>query len=87
MKSARNNNHKAVVDEDKRNKTGAEDLKEVKRKRYEAAKEAGTLPSEEEKLMSTTAASATEKSEKQKKKDKRSSGATWAGVLAVGMVA
>jgi len=72
LKDARNKNHKEVVAEDRRNKMGPEALKKERQERaYARQKEAGGMPSEEEKMMNTTAEAAMVTLEKDEKKAKR----------------
>mmetsp|Transcript_41407 Transcript_41407/g.88317 ORF Transcript_41407/g.88317 Transcript_41407/m.88317 type:complete len:249 (-) Transcript_41407:425-1171(-) len=78
LKSARSQNHKAVVAEDRRIKIGPEALKkEQKEKAYAKAKEAGVLKSEDEKMMNTTAEDAEAANYKAEKKQKRRAEYGW----------
>ena len=69
---ARKTNHKAVVEEDRREKLGPEGLRdESKQKSYERQKKEGKVETDTSKIMSTTAAVAQDKQDKLDKKARR----------------
>ena len=78
LATARTQNHKEVVAEDRRNKLGPEALaQEAKKRRYEAAKEAGTAATAEDKMMGTTAEAAEAAAGRKSKKERHSFEAGW----------
>merc|ERR1719198_1252297 len=57
LSDARKTNHKAVVEEDRRNKLGPEGLREeAKHKSYDRQKAEGKVETDTQKLLTTTAA-------------------------------
>eukprot|EP00908_Phaeocystis_cordata_P019297 Transcript_30806.p3 GENE.Transcript_30806~~Transcript_30806.p3 ORF type:complete len:235 (-),score=121.09 Transcript_30806:251-955(-) len=72
LADARKTNHKAVVEEDRRNKLGPQGLKdEAKQKRYDQLAKDGKKETDTQKLMATTAATAQAEQEKAEKKARR----------------
>ena len=76
LNTARNQNHKEVVAEDRRNKLGPEALKKQRAERSynklkEGAIEGKRLQTEDEKMMATTAELASTQMQKEEKKEKR----------------
>lgn len=72
LADARKTNHKAVVEEDRRNKLGPQGLKdEAKQKRYDQLAKDGKKETDTQKLMATTAATAQAEQEKGEKKARR----------------